>query len=275
MVHTDLEDARRDPRLTPGREAMVRDWWAAMKAAERTRRVFEWGAQAIVTAPDPYESNSQESTALKERQAIAQAELDNALAEVSAMTLVAMVSALDALVEELTPSVREAITNIRAQQLVERLRQDRPDLVAAAGDADIQTIVRALADQLAGTLPKLRAKPKGGGASRWEEVLEQVGLGSSAGQSIPHDLDEALGEVIQLRHVIAHRASRVDSAALTHAPTLRYELDELVRISRDDYRRYSAALWTYGEEVLRRLMKDLGPPPMPLSQWRQNASINV
>jgi len=186
-----------------------------------------------------------------------------------------MVSALDALVEGLTPSVREAITNLRAQQIVERFRQDRPDLADAVREADVQTIVRALADQLADTLPKLRAKPKGSGASRWEEVLEQVGLGPSAGQPIPQDLDQTLGEVIQLRHVIAHRASRVDSAALKHAPTLSYELDQLVRISRDDYRRYSAALWTYGEEVLRRLMKDLGPPPMALSQWQQNASINV
>ena len=126
------------------------------------------------------------------------------------MTLVAMVSALDALVEELTPSVREAITNIRAQQIVERFRQDRPDLVASVGEADVQMIVRALADQVAVSLPKLRAKPKGSGASRWEEVLEQVGLGPSAGQTMPQDLDQTLGEVIQLRHVIAHRASRVE-----------------------------------------------------------------
>jgi hypothetical protein len=254
---------------------MVRDWWAAMKAAERTRRVFEWGTRAIVSAPDPYDSDPQVSRAFQERQAVAQADLDSELAEISAMTLVAMVSALDALVEELTPSVREAITNIRAQQAVERFRADRPDLVASVGDADVQAIVRALADQLAGGLPKLRAKPKGTGASRWEEVLEQVGLGPSAGQTVPQDLDQALGEVIQLRHVIAHRASRVDGAALKQAPTLPYEVDQLVRISGEDYRRYSAALWTYGEEVLRRLMKDLGPPPMPLSRWRANASLNM
>lgn len=81
--------------------------------------------------------------------------------------------------------------------------------------------------------------------------------------------------MIQLRHVIAHRASRIDSSALEQAPTLPYEVDQLVRISRDDYRLYSAALWTYGEAILRRLMRDLGPPPMPLERWRDNASLNV
>lgn len=275
MADRDLEEAQRDPRLAVGREAMVRDWWAAMKAAERTRRVFEWGVHAVVDARDPHGPDSQASSAFRARQAIAQADIDNELAEISAMTLVAMVSALDALVEELTPSFRDALTNIRARQIVERFKQERPDLIASVGEPDVETVVHALADQLAGTLPKLRPKPKGSGAGRWEEVLEQVGLGSVAGQEIPEDLDQALGEVIQLRHVIAHRASRIDEGALRQAPTLPYEVDQLVRISRGEYRRYSAALWTYGEEVLRRLLKDLGPPPMPLSSWRDNASLNV
>jgi hypothetical protein len=275
MTHRDLDEARRDPRLAVGREAMVRDWWAAMKAAERTRRIFEWGALAIVRAPDPYCDDPPASRAFQERQALAQADLDSELAEISAMTLVAMVSALDALVQELTPSVREAITDIRGRQIVDRFREDRPDLVASVGETEVDAVAHALADQLARTLPKLQIKPRGSGASRWEDVLTQVGLGASAGQAVPEDLDHALGEVIQLRHVIAHRATRIDSSALKQAPTLPYEVDQLVRISRDDYRRYSAALWTYGEEILRRLMRDLGPPPMPLERWRDNASINV
>jgi hypothetical protein len=87
----DLDEARRDPRLAVGREAMVRDWWAAMKAAERTRRLFEWGAQHSRSSArlDPYGDDAQASSAFQERQALAQAELDSELAEISAMTLVA------------------------------------------------------------------------------------------------------------------------------------------------------------------------------------------
>ena len=167
------------------------------------------------------------------------------------MTLGAMVSALDALVEELTPSVRQAVTDIRARRIVDRSREDRPDLAASVAEAEVDAVAQALADHLARTLPKLQIKQRGSGASRWEEVLTQVGLGASAGQAVPNDLDHALGEVIQLRHVIAHRASRIDSSALRQAPSLPYEVDQLVRISRNDYRRLGCVV-----ELRRR-----GPTP--------------
>ena len=117
--------------------------------------------------------------------ALAQADLDSELAEISAMTLGAMVNALDALVEELTPSVRQAVTDIRARRIVDRSREDRPDLAASVAEAEVDAVAQALADHLARTLPKLQIKQRGSGASRWEEVLTQVGLGASAGQPSP------------------------------------------------------------------------------------------
>ncbi len=83
-----------------------------------------------------------------------------------------------------------------------------------------------------------------------------------------------LAEVVALRHVLAHRAGRVDERALKQAPALRYADGELVRVTRAEYRLYSAALWTYGEEVIRRLMGDLVPAP-PLADWRQNYTLNA
>jgi len=43
-----LADARRDPRLAHGREAVVADWWAAMGAAERVRTLADWGIHELV-----------------------------------------------------------------------------------------------------------------------------------------------------------------------------------------------------------------------------------
>lgn len=48
---------------------------------------------------------------------------------------------------------------------------------------------------------------------------------------------------------------------LANAPSLPYAEGKLVRIRREDYRRYSAALWIYCEEIIHRLMGDLSPAP--------------
>lgn len=82
---------------------------------------------------------------------------------------------------------------------------------------------------------------------------------------------EALGEIIQLRHVLVHRAGRVDARALKHAPSLPYAEGDLIRIDRAGYKRYSAALWTYGEEILHRM----GFGPSALDHWATNYTINA
>ena len=111
--------------------------------------------------------------------------------------------------------------------------------------------------------------PRGTGAKRWEDVLSHVDLQALPERPVPADLDQALTEVVALRHVLAHRAGRVAPRAQKPAPTLRSADGDLVRITRAEYRRYSAALWTYGEEVTHRLTADLAPAPA-LDGWRQN-----
>jgi hypothetical protein len=53
--------------------------------------------------------------------------------------------------------------------------------------------------------------------------------------------------------------------------SLPYADGDLVRIGRADYRRYSAALWTYGEEILHRM----GLGPSALAHWAINYTINA
>jgi hypothetical protein len=55
------------------------------------------------------------------------------------------------------------------------------------------------------------------------------------------------------------------------APTLAYAEGDLVRLSRADYRRYSAAPWTYGQEVVGRIF---GAPAFQPEDWRQNYTVN-
>ena len=266
------------------------DWWAAMGAAERVRRLADWGlhelleseaheahrleAQGRADQSDPYHQASM--AAARERAELARAEADNQLVEHNAMTLISMVGALDALVEELVPSARKLLVEVRARQLVEEVRAQHPEAAAQVSDAIHEGILQTTQRLLAERIGSIDAAPRGAGASRWETVLGHAGLQAPPDRSIPPDLDEALTEVVALRHVLAHRAGRIDTRALNQAPSLRYVDGDLVRVSRDDYRRYSAALWTYGEEIIRRLLGGLAPDgTAPLAEWRHNYTINA
>jgi hypothetical protein len=288
LADRELAAARRDPRLAHGRDAVVADWWAAMGGAERARKLADWGLHELIdsegherhrlederqtTQGDPQHTAAIDAT--RERAELARAEKDNQLVEHNAMTLISMVGALDAMVEELAPRAREMLIAHQAHVMMEQAREQEPEASAKLDGPQLEAIERATRELLSERFESFDAFPRGAGAKRWEDVLSNVGLQAPSQRPIPADLDQALTEVVALRHVLAHRAGRVDSRALKQAPTLRYADGDLVRISRAEYRRYSAALWTYGEEIVHRLMKDLAPAP-GLIHWSQNHTLNA
>jgi hypothetical protein len=288
LADRELAAARRDPRLAHGRDAVVADWWAAMGAAERARKLADWGLHELIdsesherhrlqdegqtTQGDPQHTAAID--AARERAELARSEKDNQLVEHNAMTLISMVGALDAMVEELAPRAREMLIAHQAHVMMEQAREQEPEASAKLDGPALEAIEHATRELLSERFESFDAFPKGAGAKRWEDVLCHVGLQVPPQRPIPPDLDQALTEVVALRHVLAHRAGRVDSRALKQATTLRYADGDLVRISRAEYRRYSAALWTYGEEIVHRLMKDLAPAP-DLMHWPQNHTLNA
>jgi hypothetical protein len=287
MAERQLADARRDPRLGHGREAVVADWWAAMGAAERVRTLADWGLHELVDSEvneerrldashaDPADPRRQAAIdAACQRAELARAERNNQLAEHNAMTLISMVGALDALVEELVPRVRKMLVESQAKPIVDRVRQHEVEAIAHVGDTNLEAIVRVIEQMLDEQLGDFDGFPRGVGAKRWEDVLRHVGLQAVAERPIPADLDKALTEVVALRHVLAHRAGRVDARALKQAPSLRYADGDLVRVTHADYLLYSAALWTFGQEVISRLI-GIGVPAPLLSNWRQNYTLNA
>jgi hypothetical protein len=256
-----------------------------MGAAERVRKLADWGLQELIGS-ESHETHDEGRTsqddpqriaaidAARERAELARAEKDNHLVEHNAMTLISMVGALDALVEELAPRARDMRIAQQAHVTVELLREQEPEAATKLDGPALKAIERATRELLAERFESFAAHPKGAGAKRWESVLSHVGLQAPSQRPIPPDLDQALTEIVALRHVLAHRAGRVDSRALRQAPTLRYADGDLVRITRAEYRRYSGALWTYGEEIIHRLMKDLAPAPA-LTDWPQNYTLNA
>ncbi len=183
------------------------------------------------------------------------------------MALVAMVSALDALVEYIVPFrwdmaivdlIREAEARLAEQppRLALQSRSSRDELVDDIADALKQNPKDEVVNQLKAELPKLD-RLGGVGVIRWEGLLEHIGL-SADSSWFPKDLEEALTEVVVIRHLLVHRAGRIDQWALETAPSLRREdgelpqVGELIRLTDAAYRRYSAALWAHGEHIMWR-----------------------
>ena len=156
LTDRQLADARRDPRLDQGKEAVIADWWAAMGAAERVRTLADWGLQELLDSEahekqrfdevghiDRAGRNRQASIdAARQRAELARAERDNQLAEHNAMTLISMVGALDAMIENLVPRARQMVIRQQAISLVDRVREQEPEAVAQIGDANLDAIRR-------------------------------------------------------------------------------------------------------------------------------------
>jgi hypothetical protein len=269
LAERQLANARRDPRLDHTRDAVVADWWAAVEAAERTRIVSILGVQALAG-----DTSREREKAMRERRELAEADIENEFAELNAMTLVSLLSALDALIESLAPRAREMIVAVAVSEAMEKAREQLPKEHSEVDPEHIEKVKAAGEQVILDRLGKI-SRATGAGAERWENVLRQTGLQAPEDRQIPEDLDETLCELVELRHVLVHRAGRIDERAIADAPSLAQEVGDLVRIGRDDYRRYTAAVRTYGNEVVYRLMRGVGYDPPDLSRWRENYLIGT
>src|SRR5271165_6319142 len=162
LTDRQLADARRDPRLDHGKEAVIADWWAAMGAAERVRTLADWGLQELLDSEAHEKRRLNEGAhthragrdrqasieAARQRAELARAERDNQLAEHNAMTLISMVGALDAMVENLVPRARQMVIKQQVITLIDRVREQEPEAVAQIGDANLDAIRRTVEQTL-------------------------------------------------------------------------------------------------------------------------------
>lgn len=274
-----LEGARRDPRLGRGHGAMIADFWAALEEVERARmtaiiglheiRGFYQREKAEFDRAGGDQNRENEVQAYWERAELARAEQENGHPAFNGQALIGLNSALDALVEQFAPAVRDLPFQVRMKEAEEQVPEATEHLTPEMRRQLIEKMQEML------KVPKIKSLEKGG-AARYERCLRGVGLGAPEHRPIPVDLDQALREVGALRDALIHRAARLDERALNQAPSLRerYEEGDLVRLTDEDYRTYSAAIRCYGAEVVHRLYgkwKDLADPQdaPDLGNWRQ------
>lgn len=273
-----LDAVRRDRRLERGHGAMVDDFGLAVEEAERTRAMSQIGLQEIRQAYDREKATFEMSTgdAVREqdvqvfwvRAEMARAEIENDYPAINAQALIALNSALDALVEHLVPAVRDLPFEIHMKKAEEEVPQVVEHLTPEIRQMAISKLQEMLkVEELKGL--------KGKGAVRYERRLRAVGLGAPEDRPIPIDLDQALTEFGVIRDCLVHRAGRINPRALelAHTLTARYKDGDLIRLTGEDYRTYSAAIRCYAAEVIDRLhgkwpgLTDPGGKP-DLENWR-------
>jgi hypothetical protein len=285
-----LENARSDPRLGRGRGAAIRDYWDAIEEAEQTRMLSVLGIYELRGVLERYErehgvsrgdaaldpSHRAEMQALWERAELASAAVVADFAAVNAHALLAMNGALDAMVEEFAPAMRDIAVRVAVGQATKIAEAANPE---AASQID-ESAREALVEALVSALPKLD-RLQGHGAERYEARLRGAGLGTAADRSIPADLDEALTEFGAIRDVLTHRHGRMDAKALQQAPSLagRYSDGDFVRLNTEDYRAYSAAIRCYGQDVAMRpthSWPEINDADLPdLTRWRRYRMAGV
>ncbi len=264
-----LEKAREDPRLSRGR-ASVADYWDAMDEAENVRMLAILGLYELCGCVERYEREHGVSRhdpeldpmhrnamqPLWEQAELASTVIDNDFAAINAHALVAMNSALDAMVEEFAPAMRDIAVRSLVDQVTKQAEQANAEAASELDEETKKAMIEAIIATVDGTLPKLD-RLLGSGVERYEARLRGAGLGTADDRPIPADLDETLTELGAIRDVLQHRASRIDAKALSQAPSLarRYSEGDLVRIARHDFRTYSAAVRCYGQDVSMRPMR--------------------
>lgn len=273
-----LANARSDPRLQRDEKAMVADWREGVEALERVRGFAIFSITEVHRSLEGHDAiprgDDQLEHVLWQRRQLAAAEIASNFAELNAMTLVGLLGALDSLVESLAPAAREMLVAVTLSERLEELRRDQPEVVAAVAEETIEAVREAAIPVFLKQLGKI-AHARGGGAERWEEVLRHAHLQAPAERPIPTDMDLALVEIVALRHVLVHNAARVDDRALENAPSLPWGVGQLVRIDSDGYRRYSAAIRTFGDEVVWRVLSGVELPPPNLGRWDENYVIGT
>lgn len=266
----ELEDARRDPRIDRDRGAMVADFWNAFEEAERVRSFGIAGLYELQPALERAEAElgvSRDDETLDratisrlqvawERAEMARAEIEAGHPYLNAQALLAINSALDSLVEELAPALRAMRIDWVIDDAFKYADAEAPEAAAEIPPAMRESVIEAARSVVERHVPPPE-RLQGKGVERYEAILEQQGLGAPDDRPIPGDLGQALTELGAIRDVLVHRAGRIDERALCAAPSLRgrYKDGQLIRITRDDYKIYSAAVRCYAQEILYRPLR--------------------
>lgn len=204
--------------------------------------------------------------------------------QLNAMTIIDLFGAVEGYVEALSKVMRRPVVDYRRQvdkQLHRRICQIIRQHSRSAYEAGtaISEVSHALKKAVHSVIDKRRpglpveSFIKGlAAAARWEDALHRFGLGETTIRPLPGDLRNTLNELGEIRNILLHRMGRIDQRALdsvTEGPWK--NVGQEVIIDPSLYRRYVAALWSFPDEVVDRLIIQIGGSPrFDINSWRDN-----
>jgi hypothetical protein len=167
------------------------------------------------------------------------------------MYLTAILSALEACVEDITKAAIEADRTLTQGREYEKLRLSATGTFAN-DEEKIQTLYHAIEDAVG-----LKS-----GANRYEDILKFVQLDGA----VPSIVRDHLYSAQLIRNVWAHSAGTADAKFVNQAPHLRWKQGDLVKLTLEETRDYLSAVLIYGMIVSNRHKDKFGLPPTPLGQ---------
>jgi hypothetical protein len=162
------------------------------------------------------------------------------------MYLTAILSALEACIEDITKAAIEADRTITEGREYERLRLSATGLFST-DEEKIQALYQAIEESVG-----LKS-----GANRYEDILKFVQLDGA----VPGIVRDYLYNAQLIRNVWAHSAGTADAKFVKQAPHLRWAQGDLVKLTLEETRDYLSAVLLYGMIVTNRCREKCGLAP--------------
>src|SRR5207249_1147639 len=101
-----------------------------------------------------------------------------------------------------------------------------------------------------------RQRAQGAGITRFESLLDPVGLSGSYNSV----LGQNLYEMQQIRNVFAHKRGEADARFVSLCQHLRYRVGDRLHIDSVTWSDFTMTTVAYAEVILRRMREELGLP---------------
>ncbi|QOY62721.1 hypothetical protein INQ40_12775 [Lysobacter sp. H21R4] len=192
----------------------------------------------------------------KQHAELAQREIDRGFSSLVGQSIIVLWGALEALIKDFLVRWLELFPNLWERPGIASLKIRIGDYEALRPEDRRRYVIGEIERNVAA---KLKV-----GAGRFEAVLSELELGGGIDDSIRRDLLE----LSAVRNVLVHNAGHVDERFMAMCPWVECEPGQLLRPTRKDYRRFSAAVLQYAALIVERAESCIGSnksfKPMPL-----------
>lgn len=226
-------------------ELSIRGIRHASRAVEIAEALTNW---EVVRGREP-PGVERDLGAVREQAEFAQGEIESGFPVLHGQAAVALWGLLEAMIEDLVVCILSAESGLLANEQLRRIRIPLAEYESLDLEERMEFLVREYARQ---SIADLKA-----GVSRFETLLELVGMSGRVDEAVRRDLFE----LSRVRNVLVHRSGIADRKLCESCPWLGLKPGDQVRVTHSVYLRYSWAVGEYFIDILERDLIRSGRPP--------------